>query len=99
MANSMECPNCGCRLELDARVVGRAAAAPTPSVEGRFNLTPREAAAGNGVLEGLPNKAIAARMKTSEQVVKNLLKVVYDKVGCDSRVEFFKIVTMSTGAM
>jgi Bacterial regulatory proteins, luxR family len=40
-------------------------------------------------LTGLNNRAIAERIGTTEQVIKNYMKVVYDKLGLDSRYELF----------
>ncbi len=39
------------------------------------------------VAQGLKNKDIASRIGTSEHVVKNYLRVIYDKLGMWNRVE------------
>jgi len=39
------------------------------------------------VAQGLKNREIAAAMGTTEHVVKNYLRVVYDKLGLWNRVE------------
>jgi DNA-binding NarL/FixJ family response regulator len=39
------------------------------------------------VAEGLKNREIAARIGTTEHVVKNYLRIVYDKLGLWNRVE------------
>lgn len=39
------------------------------------------------VAEGLKNKEIAERLGTTEHVIKNYLRVVYDKLGMWNRVE------------
>jgi len=39
------------------------------------------------IMEGMKNKEIAARLHTTEQVIKNYLRVIYDKVGVSDRLE------------
>jgi DNA-binding NarL/FixJ family response regulator len=39
------------------------------------------------VAEGLKNKEVAAAIGTTEHVVKNYLRVIYDKLGLWNRVE------------
>ena len=54
----------------------------------RAQLTPKELKIlASLVLEGLRNKEIAARLDTTEQVVKNKLRSVYDKTGVSDRLE------------
>ena len=38
------------------------------------------------VITGLSNKEISTQMGITEQVVKNYLKVIYEKMGVESRV-------------
>lgn len=52
-----------------------------------FRLSVRELKAAQLVAEGLRNRAIAERLGTSEQVVKNLLLQVFRKGGFKNRVE------------
>ena len=53
----------------------------------QMHLSPREKAVITGVTRGMRNKEIAYEMGTSEQVIKNYLRKIYDKLGVDDRVE------------
>jgi two-component system, NarL family, nitrate/nitrite response regulator NarL len=53
----------------------------------KMHLSPREKAVITGVTRGMRNKEIAYEMGTSEQVIKNYLRKIYDKLGVDDRVE------------
>jgi len=53
----------------------------------QMHLSPREKAIITGVTRGMRNKEIAYEMGTSEQVIKNYLRKIYDKLGVDDRVE------------
>jgi DNA-binding NarL/FixJ family response regulator len=69
---------------LDAyRTQGSRAGAPRPKVQ----LTPKEALIVSCVTQGMKNKEIATRVGTTEQVVKNYLRKVYDKLGVADRLE------------
>jgi two-component system, NarL family, nitrate/nitrite response regulator NarL len=50
-------------------------------------LSPRELAIITCVIQGKPNKEIAYRLGTTEQVIKNYLRRVYDKLGVSNRLE------------
>jgi len=50
-------------------------------------LTPKELQIVALVSEGCKNKEIAAQLGTKEQVVKNYLRSIYDKVGVSDRLE------------
>jgi DNA-binding CsgD family transcriptional regulator len=50
-------------------------------------LTPKEALIVSCVTQGMKNKEIATRVGTTEQVVKNYLRKVYDKLGVADRLE------------
>ena len=50
-------------------------------------LTPKESLIVSCVTQGMKNKEIAARVGTTEQVVKNYLRKVYDKLGVADRLE------------
>ncbi len=39
------------------------------------------------IAQGLKNKAIATQLGTKEQVIKNYLRVIYDKTGVSDRLE------------
>src|SRR6202167_1005359 len=65
------------------RTQGSRAGAPRPKVQ----LTPKEALIVSCVTQGMKNKEIATRVGTTEQVVKNYLRKVYDKLGVADRLE------------
>lgn len=56
---------------------------PRPKVQ----LTPKETLIVSCVTQGMKNKEIALRVGTTEQVVKNYLRKVYDKLGVADRLE------------
>lgn len=53
----------------------------------KVELTAKEALIVSCVTQGMTNKGIAARVGTTEQVVKNYLRKVYDKLGVADRLE------------
>lgn len=53
----------------------------------KLQLTPKEALIVGCVTQGMKNKEIAVRVGTTEQVVKNYLRKVYDKLGVADRLE------------
>lgn len=53
----------------------------------RMRFSPKEFAVITGVTQGLRNREIAAEIGTSEQVVKNYLRKIYDKLGVSDRLE------------
>jgi DNA-binding NarL/FixJ family response regulator len=53
----------------------------------KVSLTPKESLIVSCVTQGMKNKEIALRVGTSEQVVKNYLRKVYDKLGVADRLE------------
>ena len=53
----------------------------------RVQLTPKESLIVACVTQGMKNKEIAIRVGTTEQVVKNYLRKVYDKLGVADRLE------------
>jgi DNA-binding NarL/FixJ family response regulator len=53
----------------------------------KVQLTPKETLIVSCVTQGMKNKEIAARVGTTEQVVKNYLRKVYDKLGVADRLE------------
>jgi len=65
------------------RTQGSRAASPRPKVQ----LTPKETLIVSCVTQGMKNKEIAIRVGTTEQVVKNYLRKVYDKLGVADRLE------------
>ena len=52
-----------------------------------MRLSPKELWIISGVTQGLRNKDIAQEVGTTEQVVKNYLRKVYDKLGVSDRLE------------
>jgi DNA-binding NarL/FixJ family response regulator len=53
----------------------------------KVQLTPKESMIVACVTQGMKNKEIALRVGTTEQVVKNYLRKVYDKLGVADRLE------------
>lgn len=56
---------------------------PTP----KTRLSEKEVRIVAGVTQGMRNKEIAAEVGTTEQVVKNYLRKIYDKLGVSDRLE------------
>jgi len=65
----------------------RAQASLLISPRNRVKLSPREIQIIAGVTQGLRNKDIAQEVGTTEQVVKNYLRKIYDKLGVSDRLE------------
>ncbi len=65
----------------------RAQAAQLTSPSTRVKLSTKELHIISGVTQGLRNKDIAQEVGTTEQVVKNYLRKVYDKLGISDRLE------------
>jgi DNA-binding NarL/FixJ family response regulator len=66
----------------------------TPAVEEdkvgqrvRERLTPKEMKIVALIVQGCKNREIATRLKTTEQVIKNYLRSIYDKTGVSDRLE------------
>jgi len=57
------------------------------SARPKVQLTPKESLIVSCVTQGMKNKEIANRVGTTEQVVKNYLRKVYDKLGVADRLE------------
>ncbi|MBZ5704643.1 MAG: response regulator transcription factor [Acidobacteriia bacterium] len=53
----------------------------------KVQLTPKESLIVSCVTQGMKNREIALRVGTTEQVVKNYLRKVYDKLGVADRLE------------
>lgn len=56
-------------------------------IYGQRTPTERERRVIELVADGLKNKEVAEVMGTTEHVVKNYLRVIFDKLGCWNRVE------------
>src|ERR1700731_4002783 len=65
------------------RTQGSRSGSPRP----KGQLTPKETLIVSCVTQGMKNKEIAIRVGTTEQVVKNYLRKVYDKLGVADRLE------------
>ncbi len=78
---------------LDSRAVGwvmqayRAQGMRPAGSRPKVSLTPKESLIVSCVTQGMKNKEIALRVGTTEQVVKNYLRKVYDKLGVADRLE------------
>jgi two-component system, NarL family, nitrate/nitrite response regulator NarL len=59
----------------------------TTGTRPKVQLTPKETLIVSCVTQGMKNKEIALRVGTTEQVVKNYLRKVYDKLGVADRLE------------
>jgi DNA-binding NarL/FixJ family response regulator len=53
----------------------------------RDRLTPKELRIVSLIVQGYKNKEIAGKLGTTEQVIKNYLRNVYDKIGVSDRLE------------
>lgn len=53
----------------------------------RDQLTPKEMRIVALIVQGCKNREIALRLKTTEQVIKNYLRSIYDKTGVSDRLE------------
>jgi DNA-binding NarL/FixJ family response regulator len=53
----------------------------------RDRLTPKELKIVALIVQGCKNKEIAVRLMTTEQVIKNYLRSIYDKTGVSDRLE------------
>ena len=56
-------------------------------MQSRNRLTPREVEVASLVWEGMTNREIGHSVGTTEQVIKNYLRVIFDKLGVWSRLE------------
>lgn len=65
----------------------RAQAAQLTAPRQKVRLTEKELLIISGVTQGMKNKEIAHEIGTTEQVVKNYLRKVYDKLGVSDRLE------------
>jgi len=59
----------------------------TPGSRPKVQLTPKESLIVSCITQDMKNKEIALRVGTTEQVVKNYLRKVYDKLGVADRLE------------
>jgi len=78
------------RGERGVQVAGAATAAIEEDLVGarvRDRLTPKEIKIVALIVHGCKNKEIALRLATTEQVIKNYLRSIYDKTGVSDRLE------------
>jgi len=59
----------------------------------RDRLTPKELKIAALIMQGLKNREIGARLGTTEQVIKNYLRSIYDKTGVSDRLELALFIT------
>ena len=71
----------------DVRSLAEAADSDQVGARVRDRLTARELSIVALIVQGYKNKEIATRLGTTEQVIKNYLRNVYDKVGVSDRLE------------
>lgn len=71
----------------DVRSLAEASDSDQVGARVRDRLTPRELSIVALIVQGYKNKEIAVRLGTTEQVIKNYLRNVYDKVGVSDRLE------------
>jgi DNA-binding NarL/FixJ family response regulator len=67
----------------------------TEDIEGErvcAHLTPKELTIVSLVIQRYKNREIADQLKTTEQVVKNYLRSIYDKAGVDDRMELMLFI-------
>lgn len=65
----------------------RSRAAMSASARSKDRLSDKELLIASGVVQGMRNKEIAQEIGTTEQVVKNYLRKIYDKLGVTDRLE------------
>ncbi len=65
----------------------RTQASALSSPKNQPRLSPKELAIINCITQGKRNKEIAYQLGTSEQVIKNYLRKIYDKLGVSDRLE------------
>ena len=83
---------CVRRVARGQRIVqrGNVTTMPPPDDVGarvRDRLTPKEMQIVALIVQGRKNKDIAAQLNTKEQVIKNYLRSIYDKIGVSDRLE------------
>jgi DNA-binding NarL/FixJ family response regulator len=86
----IECVRHVSRGDRQVRAAGMEAAGDDDDTVGsrvRDRLTPKELKIVALIVQGCKNKEIASRLTTTEQVVKNYLRSIYDKTGVSDRLE------------
>ena len=90
--NGPELVDCVRRVARGQRCVqrGNVTTMPPPDDVGarvRDRLTPKEMQIVALIVQGRKNKDIACQLNTKEQVIKNYLRSIYDKIGVSDRLE------------
>lgn len=86
----IDCVRRVARGERGVQVAGSTVGAPAEDLVGarvRDRLTPKEMKIVALIVHGCKNKEIAMRLATTEQVIKNYLRSIYDKTGVSDRLE------------
>lgn len=85
----IDCVRRVARGEQNVRVSGPESAEVEDSVgiRVRDRLTPKEMKIVALIIQGCKNREIAQRLATTEQVIKNYLRSIYDKTGVSDRLE------------
>jgi DNA-binding NarL/FixJ family response regulator len=86
----VECVRKVCAGETWLPIHTRIAEVPEQDLVGirvRDRLTPKEMRIVALIVQGCKNREIAGRLKTTEQVIKNYLRSIYDKTGVSDRLE------------
>lgn len=86
----IDCTRRVARGERGVRMAGSGGGAPEEDLVGarvRDRLTPKEMKIVALIVHGCKNKEIAMRLTTTEQVIKNYLRSIYDKTGVSDRLE------------
>lgn len=81
--STIVCPRCEHRIHLPE---------PPKQVARDVQLTHRQKEVADLACQGLTNPDISNALHISQQVVKNYLRVVYDKVGAENRVMLVNLV-------
>lgn len=89
--NSLTCPHCGCRLQLETKILEFPAAEPL-ALQARFGLSPSNTRLGHLIAKGLGYGEIADRMCTTEGAVKQMAFRMFHKIGCAGREDFMKVL-------
>lgn len=87
---TITCPRCDKIIKLDSNII------PGKKERRAFeiydNLTRKQKVIVTLLLRGLSNKHIGIEANVKEQVVKNYLRAVYDKIGVNNRLELIIFV-------
>lgn len=90
----IQCPCCGnvLLMKIAGTLPPPGGRAALRSAKGRFMLAPTEAWVADRIVEGLSNREIAVLRKTTEQVIKNFTKRIFDKTGARNRSDLVRMI-------